>query len=390
MRTQCADRSGRGSVDINIYGGTAPFTFKWDGIGTLNLKDMPTGDYKITVTDAAGCTNTKRAFITTCVWSGDTDTSGLVDHNDLLNIGLAYGETGPKRFSCSFDTCIQWFPQLAGDWSKQTPTRVNYKHIDTNGDGVINGQDTIAIRRNWSKTRQLAADAPYNLVASPPLYIQTSRANEGQWASFPIMLGDAVTPANGIYGLAFTLAYPTSLIDASSIYFTYRNQSWLGFNNDLLTISQNRDGFFDLAITKINHSNSNGNGPIGLLHFKVKNGVRNQPLTFDIKSPQLINSDAQILPTNPQSTTTNISTSVAEPEWASQITVQPNPTSGEFFIETQDLNIEQILILDISGKVMSQHLKPARNTPLSISASGTFFLRIQTDKGVISRKIVKL
>jgi hypothetical protein len=385
----CANRFGRGRSGLSIYGGTTPYSYKWNGNGTFNPDDMPTGTYNITVTDAIGCTSSTSVSLNTCVWSGDTDTSGIVDHNDLLNIGLAYGERGAYRpcYGRQNDSCTIWAGQKGTEWSKQTVGKVNFKHIDTNGDGIINNADTVSIKRNWSKTRQLVGENVIVRSAGAPLFVQVNPVRENQWASLPIVLGDATTPANGVYGLAFSINYDPSVIDASTVTFTY-NQTWLGTNSELLSISQNTSGRLDIGLTKINHSNSSGKGQIGTLNFKLKNGVGNKALNFSVSAPTLINSDAQVVPTTSQYTTTVVN-GTEEPEWARKIAVYPNPTSGQFYIETQDIDIQAVKIYDISGKMIQQFQKLNNNAPLSILPSGTFFLSIETDKGVIKRKIVK-
>jgi hypothetical protein len=399
LQGECANRFGKGKISAQVYGGAAPYTYQWTGANSFvsnssNLIDIPVGIYNLTVIDAAGCRVSKSATMTTCIWSGDTDTSGIVDNNDLLNIGLAYGATGPQRFTCfrgtinNSDSCFLWLPQLGVEWSQQTPTKVNYKHIDTNGDGIINNADTVAIKRNWSKTRAFAPENVVTRSAVPPIYVQTNQARENQWAAFPIVLGDATTPANGVYGMAFSINYDPAIIDASTVYFTY-NQTWLGANNELLSISQNTSGRLDIGLTRINHTNSSGKGQIGTLNFKLKSGVGNKALNFSITAPNVINNIAEAMPANPQYTATIIS-GTAEPEWATGLKIYPNPTTGQFSIETQDVDIQQVTVLDISGKMIEQFQKPKRNTPLSILPSGTFFLRIETDKGVVNRKIVRL
>ncbi len=48
---------GSGSVDIELTGGTEPFTFLWsNGEVTQNIADLSMGDYTCTITDANGCT----------------------------------------------------------------------------------------------------------------------------------------------------------------------------------------------------------------------------------------------------------------------------------------------------------------------------------------------
>ncbi len=55
---ECA-QSGTGSIDLNVSGGTLPYTFLWsNGSITEDLTNLDAGDYTVTITDANGCTST--------------------------------------------------------------------------------------------------------------------------------------------------------------------------------------------------------------------------------------------------------------------------------------------------------------------------------------------
>ena len=50
----CGDATGQ--IDVDVTGGTTPYTFSWDnGATTEDITGLATGAYMITVTDAAGC-----------------------------------------------------------------------------------------------------------------------------------------------------------------------------------------------------------------------------------------------------------------------------------------------------------------------------------------------
>ncbi len=50
------DGSGNGSIDITVFGGTAPYSFEWsNGATTKDLKDLTSANYRVTITDANGC-----------------------------------------------------------------------------------------------------------------------------------------------------------------------------------------------------------------------------------------------------------------------------------------------------------------------------------------------
>jgi hypothetical protein len=72
----------------------------------------------------------------------------------------------------------------------------------------------------------------------------------------------------------------------------------------------------------------------------------------------------------------------------SGLSVFPNPTSGLINIELAGSTINGATITDITGKVMK--LKLAGNSvDISNFASGVYFLNLDTDKGMATRKIVK-
>jgi gliding motility-associated-like protein len=53
-----------GSININVSGGAAPYTFAWAGPNNFsasvqNIKDLPSGKYTVTLSDNKGCTKTK-------------------------------------------------------------------------------------------------------------------------------------------------------------------------------------------------------------------------------------------------------------------------------------------------------------------------------------------
>jgi Secretion system C-terminal sorting domain/Cohesin domain len=392
----CANRVGRGAINAFATGGAPPYRFSWNN-GSVNqrIENVPIGTYTVFVYDRNDCLVSKNQTLTTCVWPGDTDTSGVVNAADLLNIGLAFGQNGQQRLYCEIDTafggfCSNWGPFNTPFWSKQTPSGVNYKHIDASGNGLINHSDTLAIIKNWSKTRTLRGDNPVVLRgAAPPIFVQTGRVAEGQWVAFPIILGDAANTAKDIYGLAFSINYDPSVIDASSVYLSF-GQNWLGSGDNVLRVFKNFNGTIEAAISRTNQQNGSGNGQIATLHFKTKTGISGRNLTFSIDNQQVINKDAQAVPTLGQTTTTTVLTSTSEPDWANQIAVYPNPTTGKVIVESQHLDVKSVEVFDISGKSLFKTEIIGKNDPLSIEHSGTYFLKIQTVSGVLMRKLIRL
>lgn len=392
LRDTCVNRLGNTRLSPMIYGGVSPYRFAWNtGQMTWDVV-VPVGQYSIIVTDANGCQATATAKVTSCVWSGDTDTSSIVDNRDLLNIGLAFGEIGPKR--CPFDSipnhpyCTAWDAQKATDWSKQTPAGTNYKHIDTNGDGIVNAADTIAIYRNWNQAHQSAFPATGFAAPNtvPPIYIQTSNVREGDWASFPIMLGETGSPAENIYGLAFSVKYPPSVIEPNSMRLVV-GQSWLSTSSELLNVFKDEyDNTFHVGLVKTNRQNSTGTGQIATLTFKLRTGISGADLQFGVYNDYLINNLSQQIPSIGRLTTVKVLTTTNEPIWSNQIHIYPNPTRSNVIIDAQNIVIQSVTVLDIAGKMIQRVDK----SEVILPNAGTYFLKIETDKGVLVRKIVKM
>ncbi|MDR2972959.1 MAG: T9SS type A sorting domain-containing protein [Bacteroidales bacterium] len=77
------------------------------------------------------------------------------------------------------------------------------------------------------------------------------------------------------------------------------------------------------------------------------------------------------------------------------IKIHPNPTSGELVIDNGELTIDNVEIFDIMGKNVLLHQLSTVNSPLSIKfdisnlPAGIYFIRITTESGVITQKVVK-
>ena len=76
------------------------------------------------------------------------------------------------------------------------------------------------------------------------------------------------------------------------------------------------------------------------------------------------------------------------------ITVYPNPTSGQLRITNYELRIDNVEVFDVFGrKVSSNHLIPTSSNHLidiSHFSNGIYFLKITTETGIITKKVLKI
>jgi hypothetical protein len=79
-------------------------------------------------------------------------------------------------------------------------------------------------------------------------------------------------------------------------------------------------------------------------------------------------------------------------EYDDVVKIFPNPTNGEFKVQSSKFEVLRIEIFDVMGReVQSSETLNTKHETLNISylPAGIYFVRIQTDKGVITRKVVK-
>jgi Secretion system C-terminal sorting domain len=76
-------------------------------------------------------------------------------------------------------------------------------------------------------------------------------------------------------------------------------------------------------------------------------------------------------------------------ELTNQVTISPNPAKNYAEIHSKDLNFETVFILDINGRMILS--KKAHNNiiDLSLLSPGLYLLKLNTDKGSITKKIIK-
>lgn len=334
------------------------------------------------------------------VWPGDTDVSGLVNHFDLLNIGLAYGIEGHDRMNPN----INWQAQYAEDWPQLTPqTNINYKHMDTNGDGVIGDDDVNAIVQNWDQsTEELvendgAAREILN-TTSVPLYIEAGQVEAGSTIALPIILGTEDIAAEQAYGIAFSIFYDEELVEAGSANVTF--DGWLSSSEDQLISVQKEYshlGRVDVAVSRKDGINLSGQGQIGTLSIIIEDVIfRNLidvEMNIRIDHVQLINADEEIVPVAPQVSTLLIQNVVSNTEETINdvegLDIMPNPVKHNFRLSHSDLNIQAVSLINAQGQVLRQLAPKAQDYKIADLAAGVYYVRIECTEGTLYRKLVK-
>lgn len=328
------------------------------------------------------------------VWPGDTDENGIVNHFDLLNIGLGFGTSGPERPGAT----IIWVAQPAPAWQQATPaSNVNYRHLDTNGDGIVDAADTLALISNWGEETPFAPP-PFEEVArseDAAIYIQPDTVVLGEPATFNIMLGEPDSEVAEVYGLAFSILYDTAAVTEGSAGTSFFN-SWMGTaGTDLIGLSKDNynEGRIDVALTRIDGLEVSGSGAIGQLHITIQDVIFFQrddyDLPFSIEDVYLITSQEEVIALQGMSTTSLVEEGIVgtgQVRAGFRLQAFPNPVREHLYIQLQGANLHRALLMSADGRVVvtsTDGVLPVRQLP-----SGLYSLQVWTDKGQASQRIM--
>jgi len=373
-----------------------------DFIGNLyyNLRCMTDNGTQLIGT--AGNCYCDNASLADEVWPGDANYDGSATNLDLLAIGIGYGSTGPVRPGAS----LTWVAQPAPDWNDSLITNVNYKHVDCNGDGIINDADTVAIILNYGQTHPLRLLPTPQSLPAPNLYfdITVDTAGTSQQVEVPLMFGTSALPADSIYGLAFTVNYDTSLVKADSVGIVF-DSCWIGtIGTNMITLQHNDplNGQLHVGMTRIDHNNVSGFGQIARVTVVTVDNVSGRmtsvslfdTLTFSLSDVVVIDKDETIRNVNLSSGSLIVedsTTHIQEILSPGKIKIYPNPVKDKLFVQMPPgYFVTEISIANVVGEKMDNDFS-ARNNLVQIAnlksfPGGIYFLKIKTDNGTVVKK----
>jgi len=67
----------------------------------------------------------------------------------------------------------------------------------------------------------------------------------------------------------------------------------------------------------------------------------------------------------------------------------PNPAKNELIIENCELRINQIEVVDLSGKIVNREQYNGKCINVSALSQGIYFLKIETNNGIVTKKFIK-
>ncbi len=388
--------------------GIAPYTYKWASSNpaynstdeVLKAYGGETGFVVVEVTDSKGCKAFDSAyiFIDTCVWPGDANYDGVVSADDVLNIGVAYGDTGYWR-----GTNINWFGFRSRDWERHFADGLDHEHADCNGDAIINHDDTIAVTVNYSKTHArggwVNGDRMVDPVLTTTFSADTTYAGQGLTAQ--VQLGTSTLPATDVFGIAFRMNFPPGKVDTflgldfTGNWLTAGNANAIYFRK--LNMSQ---GFVDICVVRTDGTNRTGFGLLANASFVMKDDItgKNDNRTFSTfeitySNVKMISANEDVLSVFAEDKETMLA---QFPNGIGQVdeikaTVYPNPVHQTMLLVADGM-LQQVEVVNGLGSNLNVPVELKGNTA-NVDASGltagVYYLHLTTANGKAVKRIVK-
>ncbi|MFM2016990.1 MAG: hypothetical protein RL007_646 [Bacteroidota bacterium] len=329
------------------------------------------------------------------VWPGDCNYDLTANMADALHIGLAYGATGATRPSAT----IGWYAQPMTDWT-QNYANCNYKHGDTNGDGVIDVNDTLAISLNYGLNHpyqfEVLNPAP---ATAPTLELNCTVDTVGlqTLVQINVLLGNSTIPVDSLYGISFRITSESGLID-TNLTAINANTSWLGNQgNDMFTFQKHfqSSAIVDFAEVRNDLANvNNGSGNIATLFIVTTDNLSGIAVCdFTLSDVTAVTVSQEYLQLNLVNDSVVIDPSVPagviETEAPAQLNVYPNPANDKVVIETNAAQ-SRIEICDVTGRVVLTANANAGNTVINTTslATGTYVVRAINGNSVTTQRLV--
>lgn len=325
------------------------------------------------------------------VWPGDVNYDGNVDMDDLMILGLTAGASGPPRWNASID----WTPQYVTDWADTVVTGVNFKHADTDGNGLVTIDDTLAISVNYGQTHLNLKASDQAKISGNDLFLDASQATltDDQTVQIPVILGRADAPVSNLYGLRFSLSADSNFVLPTSFHIDFTG-NWIGeLSVNTWAIQQRvNNQWNDFGITRTDQVMNAGFGYLGLLTFKLREPLlpgqmlNLQLLISNLKAHQLNLETIPLLAGNNDITLTNSLTAINAPR-QQKISLSPNPSSGNFNICHLSAG-DEVRIYTASSQLAGTWLANDSCLTVSLEKTGIYLIEIRNHQKVEILKVV--
>ncbi|MEM1123360.1 MAG: T9SS type A sorting domain-containing protein, partial [Bacteroidota bacterium] len=340
-----------------------------------------------------------------CVLPGDANKDGQINIFDALNLGVGFNSMGEIRPNAVIDPILQ----AAFDWDFVTIFDLNFKHLDCDGNGTVNGLDYQAINQNYQKVTTEAAFEKNDVYSDVVLQFPSEEIaiNPNQSTiKIPanLVLGSATKPINDFYGIALSFDYDNTLV--KGIETTYIPTAFIGASNSLLLKEKHlqEEAQLGMVISRTDQEPVSGSGEVTELAFIIDldliEGRAATELQLDINDIIVVDHNGEEIPINVPNDTPKVTLVVdksltvntVEQLTEAQFAIYPNPVKETLLIElsqTVDLSNSTLQIFNTLGQNVWTQSIIDEQTKINLDhlESGVYWVKIQTKVGTAIQEI---
>lgn len=330
-----------------------------------------------------------------CVWAGDTNSDGVVNMEDILPLGLCMGDVGVARPNPDL---TQWFGQYGDNWNNiffDFP--VDQKHIDTDGNGIVGGVDTLAISNFYLQQHSYVPKSAPPAIDVPLYFYEQSvtPVEGGDLVVLEIWLGNPSEElAIDMYGFTFSMAYESDLVVPESVHINFLPESWMSYNSPVLHLTKKPfDGRIDAGMTRTKGISETGYGIVATLDFVIVEdieGIRLKDDFIDLKLENIraMNSAGDVVSLPGHALRIPLRKDNASVNTENPLVVFPNP-AGEYaqiHINGKDNLIQDIRLFTAAGSLVAEYRDLGQKDyilPAYDLLSGFYLVQVRTQTGDI-------
>ena len=300
------------------------------------------------------------------------------------------------------NTAASWNGFMSPNWGGEFADGLNHKHADANGDGIVDATDEEVLAQNYGLTHGPVAPfeaLPYTDL-DPPVFMDLDELDElpaGTNVEIPVVAGSADIMINDIYGLAFILELDPEIFDMNSLEVIYPT-SWFG-EPEINTTHLHRiypDGRIEVALTRTDHNNVSGFGPIMYLRIIIDDiaGVHEVPTTLVVNDIMGIDHEEQPLILRPgisEAMITSTKEGMDRDELVSTFGIFPNPTLDViYFKNAYNMAPNRLDLFTAAGQHLTSVKEPGMQFDLSGYPAGVYMLQIHLEGRIFTERVVKM
>jgi len=319
-----------------------------------------------------------------CMWPGDANLDGIVNHHDVLPLGVGWSQKGPVRKQLF----VTWAPQSADNWNTVYNQTYNFKHLDADGNGQIDVFDQKVVVGFYNRHNLHYQPEPdvfpeggnlfFSTIASTPIKIK---------AGDDLLLFINFSSDQKIYGLSFT-------VDYGSQYWN-NTVALVSGGSELLKLVNKETGQLDFALSNTDQVSTIDSGRICTIFLngaKSDSGFLPDSTQFRIKNIRGVLADGTPVYLGAQTQTVFFDQTIsvqAQPQSPS-VQLFPNPSEGLVHILTNLPAPHDISIFDLSGRLMLLETNASTDTMLHLTdwPPGVYIVKIKTNVGISLHKLI--